>query len=116
MIIFMLCYANTDTCAHLVEYLCNIKKSVADQKQMLFVYLRALGIEESESKKLNDYINYKCKQFLGPISINAVTAECTIHVISKAFERQRIDETYMLLAIILQENWDMLLKNRENKK
>lgn len=40
---------------------------------MLQAYLRALGIEESEAKKLNDYISYKCKQFLGPFSINAVT-------------------------------------------
>lgn len=44
---------------------------MTDQKLMINKYLRSLGVDEKKSKQLVDLISYKCKQFIGPISINA---------------------------------------------
>jgi hypothetical protein len=82
---------------------------------MLYAYLKTLGVDQTKSKQLTDYINLKLKQFVGPISINGVTTECSIYAISKAFEKQRIDETYMLLSIVLHQNWEELVANRDHK-
>lgn len=73
MTIFMLCFAGPDNCVELIQYLVVLKKNVIDPKQMIHSYLKTLGVEQTKLKQLTDYINYKLKQFVGPISINAVT-------------------------------------------
>ena len=53
VIIFLLCFSNTKTCADLIEYLYSMKKTVTDNKQLLQLYLKGLSIEDSEIKKLS---------------------------------------------------------------
>ena len=44
MIVFVLCFAGADICTDLVEFLCSLKKTVIDQKQILQGYLNTLSI------------------------------------------------------------------------
>lgn len=75
---------------------------VTDSKQIVLTYLKTLGLAESQYKQINDYINYQCRHFINPLSINATTAESSIYTIGKAFEKERIDEIFMLLSITIQ--------------
>ena len=83
LIMFLLCFSSTSTCCDLVEYLISLKKTVSDSKQLLQLYLKALSIEEGNIKKLSDYFSYKLKQYMGAFSINTISAECSIHVLSR---------------------------------
>jgi hypothetical protein len=91
----------------------SLKKKVIEEKKMISLYLKTLGVEGTKIKQLTDSFNLK--QFIGPVTINAVTAECSILTINKVFEKQRIDEIYMLLAIVLQQNLDALLSHLNKK-
>lgn len=55
------------------------------------LYLKALRVEESEVKKLSDYLNYKIKQFMGSLSVNILPVECSIQLISRILERSKIE-------------------------
>lgn len=55
------------------------------------LYLKALRVEESEVKKLSDYLNYKIKQFMGSLSVNILSVECSIQLISRILERSKIE-------------------------
>jgi hypothetical protein len=92
-----------------------LKNKPTDQQQMITSYLKKLGQDESKTKVLKDYLSEKLKQFIGRLSINSVTAECSLYVINQSFEKQRIDEVYMLLAIIFHLNWETLMNKKNNR-
>lgn len=68
-----------------------MKQAVTDNKLLMQLYLKALRVEESEVKKLSDYLNYKIKQFMGSLSVNILSVECSIQLISRILERSKIE-------------------------
>ncbi len=42
-------------------------------------------------KQVSDYVNYRCKQYVGLLSINVLSAECSIHVVTKMLSSQKVE-------------------------
>lgn len=57
----MLCFGSSSTCIKVIQQLLKLKQSVIDNKSLLQTYLKALGVNESELKKINEYTTPKLK-------------------------------------------------------
>lgn len=68
-----------------------MKHSVTDNKLLMQIYLKALKVDESEVKKLSDYLSFKIKQYMGSLSVNVLNVECSIHLISRILEKSKIE-------------------------
>ena len=66
-------------------------------------------------RRINDYLNYKVKTFANCFSINLIPAQSSIYVLDRIFERKKIDELYMFLALLLSETKTNLILNQNNK-
>jgi hypothetical protein len=49
----MLCFGSPSTCTKVIQQLLKLKQSVTDNKSLLLAYLKALGVNEGELKKVN---------------------------------------------------------------
>ena len=116
LIIFMLCFTSEKKAADLIKFLFELKKKVIDEKKMVKTYLKALNLTEEEMKKINDYMIYKLKAFIKSFSVNMIPAQSSIYILSKVFERKKIDELYIFFSSILNEaKKNLILNNQSNK-
>lgn len=68
---------------------------------LLQAYLKALKTEDSEVKKITEYLTTRLKTFIGSFSVNVVSVECSIHLIMRIMEKEKIEEAYILFAIVV---------------
>ena len=47
--------------------------------------------------------------------MNLVPAQSSIHVLTRVFEKKKVDEVYMFFSLLLNENKNSLLENKNNK-
>ena len=86
-----MCFSSIETTISLIRYLYNLRKTITDGKQLLILYLKSLNFCEEDTRKLTDYINYKIKQFVASFSVNLVPTQSSIHVLTRVFEKKKID-------------------------
>lgn len=67
-----------------------MKQTVTDGKQLFQAYMKAVGVSDSEIKKLSDYLTFKLKQFTSTFSVNILSVECSIHLISRVMEKNKV--------------------------
>ena len=103
LLVFLLCFCNAEEATRIAYELLMLAKVDPSARENLTACLKQLNCDDSERRKLDEYMDYRYRKFCGMFSINCITFEGTLFILDQVISKRAMGELDRYFSVVVYE-------------